>query len=241
MGFLSHRRCQLAPSPTARQRGTGTRDGPARQHRRRVQQDLGTEVLGPEKGGGSTQPDTQAGAEGPAVPECPDRAGLRPPEADQLNGEVPDLLFATLDAISRFRVGQREAVGAALEAGGLLTEAKGRLQHGEWGDWLHRVGLAPRTAARATFALNSAEWLRRGRLLISRSCLREHYHALNQAAIPLIPLFRFPEPLLLNRRPDGATTMCLVCGCVAHSLADTAPVATYASFGVHVLLKCDCP
>ena len=75
---------------TARQRGTGTRDGPARQHRRRVQQDLGTEVLGPEKGGGSTQPDTQAGAEGPAVPECPDRAGLRPPEADQLNGEVPD-------------------------------------------------------------------------------------------------------------------------------------------------------
>ena len=39
--------------------------------------------------------------------------------------------------------------------------------------------------------------LRRGRLLISRSCLREHYHALNQAAIPLIPLFRFPEPLLI--------------------------------------------
>ena len=48
--------------------------------------------------------------------------------------------------------------------------------------------------------MNSAEWLRRGRLLISRSCLREHYHALNQAAIPLIPLFRFPEPLLY----DGA-------------------------------------
>ena len=46
--------------------------------------------------------------------------------------------------------------------------------------------------------MNSAEWLRRGRLLISRSCLREHYHALNQAAIPLIPLFRFPEPLLAD-------------------------------------------
>ena len=30
--------------------------------------------------------------------------------------------------------------------GGLLTQAKGRLQHGEWGDWLGRVGLAPRTA-----------------------------------------------------------------------------------------------
>ena len=60
---------------------------------------------------------------------------------------IEDLLFATLDAVSRFRVGQREAVGAALEAGGLLTEAKGRLHHGEWGDWLHRVGLAPRTAS----------------------------------------------------------------------------------------------
>ena len=60
---------------------------------------------------------------------------------------IEDLLFATLDAISRFRVGQRESVNAALEAGGLLTEAKGRLQHGEWGDWLGRVGLAPRTAS----------------------------------------------------------------------------------------------
>ena len=59
---------------------------------------------------------------------------------------IEDLLFATLDAVSRFRVGQKEAVSAALEAGGLLTEAKGRLQHGEWGDWLGRVGLAPRTA-----------------------------------------------------------------------------------------------
>ena len=60
---------------------------------------------------------------------------------------IEDLLFATLDAVSRFRVGQREAVGAALEAGGLLTEAKGRLRHGEWGDWLGRVGLASRTAS----------------------------------------------------------------------------------------------
>ena len=60
---------------------------------------------------------------------------------------IEDLLFKTLDAISRYRVGQREAVGAALEAGGLLTEAKGQLQHGEWGDWLGRVGLAKRTAS----------------------------------------------------------------------------------------------
>ena len=60
---------------------------------------------------------------------------------------LEDLLFATLDAVSRFRVGQRDTVGAALEAGPLLTKAKGRLHHGEWGDWLHRVGLAPRTAS----------------------------------------------------------------------------------------------
>ncbi len=60
---------------------------------------------------------------------------------------IEDLLFETIDAVSRFRGGQREAVGAALEAGGLLTQAKGRLQHGKWGDWLHRVGLAPRTAS----------------------------------------------------------------------------------------------
>ncbi len=56
-------------------------------------------------------------------------------------------LFATLDAVSRFRVGQRESVNAALDAGALLTEAKGRLQHGEWGDWLGRVGLASRTGS----------------------------------------------------------------------------------------------
>ena len=60
---------------------------------------------------------------------------------------IEDLLFATLDAVSRFRVGQKESVSAALEAGALLTEAKGRLQHGQWADWLHRVGLAPRTAS----------------------------------------------------------------------------------------------
>ena len=60
---------------------------------------------------------------------------------------IEDLLLATLDAVSRFRVGQREAVGAALDAGALLTEAKGRLKHGEWGGWLGRVGLAKRTAS----------------------------------------------------------------------------------------------
>lgn len=49
---------------------------------------------------------------------------------------LEDLLLATLDAVSRFRVGQRDTVG--------------RLQHGEWGDWLHRVGLAEAEAEIAT-------------------------------------------------------------------------------------------
>ena len=31
---------------------------------------------------------------------------------------IEDLLFQTLDAVSRFRVGQREAIEGALEAGG---------------------------------------------------------------------------------------------------------------------------
>ena len=79
---------------------------------------------------------------------------------------IEDLLFATMDAISRFRVGQRESVSAALEAGGLLTEAKGRLQHGEWGDWIGRVGLASRTASTwmklASMNLSAEDVIERG-------------------------------------------------------------------------------
>ena len=79
---------------------------------------------------------------------------------------IEDLLLATLDAVSRFRVGQRDAVGAALEAGGLLTEAKGRLKHGEWGEWIGRVGLAKRTASMwmrlASLGLTGEEVIARG-------------------------------------------------------------------------------
>ena len=74
---------------------------------------------------------------------------------------IEDLLFQTLDAVSRFRVGQREAIGGAL-----LTEAKGRLRHGEWADWLGRVGLAPRTARTwmklASMDLTAEEVIERG-------------------------------------------------------------------------------
>ena len=79
---------------------------------------------------------------------------------------IEDLLLATLDAVSRFRVGQREAIGAALDAGALLSKAKGRLQHGEWGNWLNRVGLAPRTASMwmklAAMDLTAEEVIERG-------------------------------------------------------------------------------
>ena len=79
---------------------------------------------------------------------------------------IEDLLLSTLDAVSRFRVGQREAVGAALEAGALLTEAKGRLKHGEWGEWIGRVGLAKRTASMwmrlASLGLTGEEVVARG-------------------------------------------------------------------------------
>ena len=72
----------------------------------------------------------------------------------------------TLDAVSRFRVGQRDAVGAALDAGALLTEAKGRLKHGEWGEWIGRVGLAKRTASMwmrlASLGLTGEEVIARG-------------------------------------------------------------------------------
>ena len=79
---------------------------------------------------------------------------------------IEDLLLQTLDAVSRFRVGQQESVSAALEAGALLTEAKGRLQHGEWGDWIGRVGIASRTASTwmklAGLDLSSSEVINRG-------------------------------------------------------------------------------
>ncbi len=36
---------------------------------------------------------------------------------------------------------------STLDAGSLLTEAKRRFPHGEWGEWLVRVKLSPRTAS----------------------------------------------------------------------------------------------
>ena len=60
--------------------------------------------------------------------------------------DLEELMLDTREAVARYRGGQREAVAAALYAGGLLNQAKARLQHGEWGGWVKRVGLNPRTA-----------------------------------------------------------------------------------------------
>ena len=80
--------------------------------------------------------------------------------------DIEDLMMSTLDAVSRFRIGQREAVIAALDAGGLLIQAKGRLRHGEWGDWLERLGLNARTARAwmrlSGMGLSAAEVIARG-------------------------------------------------------------------------------
>ena len=80
--------------------------------------------------------------------------------------DLEDLLLSTLDAVSRFRVGQRESVGAALDAGDLLTTAKARLPHGGWAEWLDRLGLKARTASTwmrlATMGLTAEEVIDRG-------------------------------------------------------------------------------
>ena len=65
------------------------------------------------------------------------------------DGNLEDLLLETMDAVSRFRVGQREAITVALDAGALLIQAKEDLQHGEWGSWLERMGLARRGPQRS--------------------------------------------------------------------------------------------
>lgn len=66
--------------------------------------------------------------------------------ARQLPGDLETLTLQALDGMSRFRVGQREAVAAAIDVGHILIEVKSRLPHGGWGDWLRGIGCKPRTA-----------------------------------------------------------------------------------------------
>ena len=122
---------------------------------------------------------------------------------------IEDLLLATLDAVSRFRVGQREAAGAALDAGALLTKAKGRLQHGEWGDWLHRVGLAPRTASTwmklAGMDLTAEDVIDRGGINAAAGAASR-----NRLRKPICPIatwaVTWPKPKPRLQTPSGPTT-----------------------------------
>ena len=119
---------------------------------------------------------------------------------------LEDLLLATLDAVSRFRVGQREAVSAALDAGALLTKAKGRLHHGEWGDWLHRVGLAPRTAS---------TWMKLAGMDLTaedgaESTRRPGASSRNRLRKPICPAawtVTWPKPKPRSQTLNGPTTM----------------------------------
>ena len=69
---------------------------------------------------------------------------------------LEELLDRTATAVENYRSARRTAIESALEAGKCLTEAKGRLNHGDWLPWIGRVGITPRTAQRwmALFALN---------------------------------------------------------------------------------------
>ena len=62
--------------------------------------------------------------------------------------------------------GSAEAVGAARDAGDLLTMAKARLPHGGWAEWLGRLGLKARTASTwmrlASMGLTAEDVIERG-------------------------------------------------------------------------------
>lgn len=60
--------------------------------------------------------------------------------------DLESLMLDTMDAVSRYRVGQRDSIAAALDAGQLLNAAKDLVRHGEWAGYLKRVGLVERTA-----------------------------------------------------------------------------------------------
>src|SRR5215217_4200532 len=74
------------------------------------------------------------------------------PEAPKPSGDEPATLAELAARIRGEHAGAKAAVRRGLEhalkAGELLIEAKGRLNHGEWGAWLRHncSGLSDRTA-----------------------------------------------------------------------------------------------
>src|SRR5882762_8904034 len=72
---------------------------------------------------------------------------------------------------------------------------------------------SPLTAASATFALKAGVWFRRARLLIVSPDSRANL-ARRQAETPLIALFRFPEPALLEQFPKCKGCLRMTKGCM---------------------------
>ena len=60
--------------------------------------------------------------------------------------DLEEVLDRTIAAVARHKQGRLESIGAAIEGGQLLQEAKRRLQHGDWIPWLEKCGLNRMTA-----------------------------------------------------------------------------------------------
>ena len=62
--------------------------------------------------------------------------------------DLEELLFDAQDCVTRWKAGRVEATAAAIDGGNILTMAHGLTGHGDWLDWLDKVGLTPTTASR---------------------------------------------------------------------------------------------
>ena len=62
--------------------------------------------------------------------------------------DIETLLDDTIAAVAQYRKGRSMSLAAAIGAGGMLTDAKALLRHGDWLAHLGKVDLQPRTAQR---------------------------------------------------------------------------------------------
>ena len=80
--------------------------------------------------------------------------------------DLEELLFDAQDCVTRWKAGRVEATAAAIDGGNILTMAHGLTGHGDWLEWLGKVGLTPTTASRwmrlAALGLDAEEVVERG-------------------------------------------------------------------------------
>ena len=91
--------------------------------------------------------------------------------------DLEELLFDAQDCVTRWKAGRVEATAAAIDGGNILTMARGLTGHGDWLEWLAKVGLPPMTASRwmrlAALGLAAEEVVERGGV---RAVLKETSH-----------------------------------------------------------------